>query len=316
MSSYSVVIPVYNNAGNIPQLLVELSALNQSLDGRLEAVFVVDGSPDDSYERLAVALPQWGVRSRLLLLSRNFGSFSAIREGLRVADGPNFAVMAADLQEPVDLVREFFAILESDAADVTYGRREGRADPWPSRLASAIFWWCYRHLVQREVPPGGVDVFGCNLAVRDQLLALGEANSTLVGLLFWIGFRRRGVGYVRQRRTVGRSGWTFRRKVKYLMDSAFAFSDLPIRLLTFTGALGLVVSSVLSCVVLAARLLNATSVPGYTATVLVVTFFAALNSFGLGLIGSYIWRTLENTRGRPLAIVMQARGFAGAGGAQ
>jgi glycosyltransferase involved in cell wall biosynthesis len=311
VSTYSLVIPVYRNAGSIPELVAALEALDVSLGGRLEVVFVVDGSPDESYALLSDALPSCGFRSQLLLLSRNFGSFAAIREGLRAAHGSYFAVMAADLQEPPELIRRFFEALEGEPVDVVFGRREGRADPLPSRLAASAFWGLYRRLVQPDLPPGGVDVFGCNLAFREQLLAMDESNTSLVGLLFWMGFRRKTIGYARQARKVGKSAWTLKRKLKYLSDSIYAFSDLPIRVLTFAGALGLVCSTVISAVVLTAKVVGGIPVPGYAATVLIVTFFAALNSFGLGVIGAYVWRTYENTKRRPLAIVMQRRSFEG-----
>jgi hypothetical protein len=194
--------------------------------------------------------------------------------------------------------------------DLVIGTRESRADPWLSRLSSSVFWSLYRRFIDRNMPSGGVDVFGCNRAFRDRLLTLAESNSSLVGLLFWLGYRRKVIGYARQPRVAGRSAWTLRKKLKYLFDSLFAFSDLPIRLLAFFGAMGLATSIVLSVVVLLARLLGLVSVPGYAATVLVVTFFAGLNSLGLGVIGSYVWRTFENTKGRPLAIVMQTDDFA------
>lgn len=309
MSTCSLVIPVYKNAGSVPELLAALEELDASLGRRLEVVFVVDGSPDDSFALLRDALPRCGFRSQLLLLSRNFGSFAAIREGLRAAQGSYFAVMAADLQEPPALAREFFLALEREPVDVVFGRREGRADPLASRLASSAFWGAYRRLVQPDLPPGGVDVFGCNLAFREHLLALDESNTSLVGLLFWMGFRRKTIGYTRQARKVGKSAWTLKRKLKYLSDSLYAFSDLPIRLLTFLGALGLVSSTVVSAIVLTAKIVGGIPVPGYAATVLIVTFFAALNSFGLGIIGAYVWRTYENTKRRPTAIVMHRQSF-------
>jgi polyisoprenyl-phosphate glycosyltransferase len=309
VSRYSLVIPVYKNAASIPELLGALTALGGSLEGGLEVVFVVDGSPDESYMLLRAALPSCSFESQLLLLSRNFGSFAAIREGLRAARGTLFAVMAADLQEPPELMRHFFQMLASEPVDVVFGRREGRADPLPSRLAAGAFWWLYRKLVQADALPGGVDVFGCNRIFRDHLLAFAESNSSLVGLLFWMGFRRGEVPYRRQRRKFGRSAWTFGKKLKYLMDSMFAFTDLPIRLLTLVGGLGLVVSAVLASIVFAARVFGDIKVPGYAATVLILTFFAALNSFGLGILGSYVWRAFENTKARPLAIVMDARSF-------
>jgi glycosyltransferase involved in cell wall biosynthesis len=311
MSTYSLVIPVYNNADTLPRLLPACEGLWRELDRNLEVVFVVDGSPDASHRLLREQLPNVSFRSQLVLLSRNFGSFSAIREGLRAAGGPYFAVMAADLQEPPELVLSFFRALREEPVDLVLGTRTGRADPLFSRLASSFFWWIYRRVIEPQMPRGGVDVFGCNREFRDRLLALPEANSSLVGLLFWLGFRRKLISYARQPRLTGKSGWTFKKKLKYLFDSLFAFSDLPIRLLAFFGGVGLVTSAALSVVVLVAKLLGLVAVPGYAATVLILTFFAALNSFGLGVIGSYVWRTFENTKGRPLAIVMAAEEFAG-----
>jgi glycosyltransferase involved in cell wall biosynthesis len=306
---YSLVIPVYRNQDSIPELLLVLKGLSQKLERRLEVVFVVDGSPDRSAELLARYLPDCEFRSRLLLLSRNFGSFAAIRAGLAEARGPYFAVMAADLQEPPELLLEFFRSLESEPIDVAIGTRESRDDPVLSRWASQLFWLVYRRLAQREMPPGGVDIFGCNLAFRDHLLQLDEANSTLVGLLFWLGFRRKLIGYERRPRRHGRSAWSLSRKLRYLMDSVFAFSDVPIRLLIVTGAAGLVFSVGFSAVVVVSRISGLIPVPGYAATVLLITFFAALNLFGLGIIGAYVWRAFENTKGRPGVIVMSREEF-------
>lgn len=313
-SRYSLVVPVYGNEGSIPELLLALAGIDEALDHALEAVFVVDGSPDRSLELLEEHLPRCPYGSRLLHLSRNFGSFAAIRAGLGEATGPYYAVMAADLQEPPELIVEFFRTLESEPVDVTVGVRTGRRDPALSSLFSRLFWSVYRRLVQREMPRGGVDVFGCSQAVRDQLLALDESNSTLVGLLFWLGFRRVEIGYERRERTHGRSGWTFARKARYLFDSIYAFSDLPIRLLVATGALGLVVSVVFALVVLVARLRGLIEVPGYAAIILTIVFFAALNTFALGVLGAYVWRAFENTKGRPPVVVMSRRRFDGFSG--
>jgi glycosyltransferase involved in cell wall biosynthesis len=308
---YSLIVPVYRNEAFLPELLTVLKEMNEALDRRLEAVFVVDGSPDRSAEILRESLPGSGLRSRLVLLSRNFGSFAAIREGLAQAEGPYFAVMAADLQEPPELVLEFFRVLSQEPVDVVLGTRESREDPLLARRASQLFWLLYRRLVQPEMPPGGIDVFGCNGAFRERLLAMEESNTTLVGLILWLGFRRKLVPYRRRPRRHGRSGWTFDRKLRYMMDSIFAFSDLPVRLLVLVGTLGLAFSVIFSAVVLVSRLSGLIPVPGYATTVLVITFFAALNCFGLGVIGSYLWRAFENTKGRPAAVVMSREDFGG-----
>ncbi|MBY0345695.1 MAG: glycosyltransferase family 2 protein [Neisseriaceae bacterium] len=215
----SLIIPVYKNELNIPDLLVALQAMHNNLSGDLEVVFVVDGSPDLSYQRLKEALPTQPYAAQLVLLSRNFGSFPAIREGLKVATGSRFAVMAADLQEPPELATEFFQILQTEAVDVVIGTRDTRNDPFFSQMASDLFWACYKKFVVPDMPVGGIDVFGCNRAFRDQLLQLNESHSSLIAQIFWLGFRRKMVNYQRLKREIGVSAWTLKKKITYMLDT-------------------------------------------------------------------------------------------------
>lgn len=305
----SVIVPLYRNELDIPDLLERLKELHARVPGGIEAVCVVDGSPDACHGLLAQALPIMPFASRLVLLSRNFGSFAAIREGLRTAGGCWFAVMSADLQEDASVVIAFFDTLRGDEADVVLGARSGRADPWIDRVASAIFWGLYRTLIRRDLPPGGVDVFGCNTAFRDQLVRFSESYSSLVGQILWLGFRRKLLPYRRVPRRHGRSAWTIRRKVSYLLDSVYSFSDVPVRIFVALGALGIVTSAVFAAAVVAAKLAGSIAVPGYAATVLTIVFFASLNLLGLGIVGSYVWRAYENTKARPLAVVMREQAY-------
>jgi glycosyltransferase involved in cell wall biosynthesis len=298
----SIIVPVYRNEENIPRLLEAIADMSRSLEGALEAVFVVDGSPDRSFSLLQEKLPHLEFPAQLVAHSRNFGSFPAIRTGLQVARGDLYGVMAADLQEPPELLITFFKELASGESDVVIGTRTGRDDPFLSRLSSRVFWSIYRRWVVREMPEGGVDVFGCNRVFRDHLLRFGEARSSLIALIFWLGFRRKLVGYRRLARQEGRSSWTLRKKVDYMMDSIFAFTDYPIRLLMRVGALGSCLSVLIGIVIVCARLSGLVTVPGYAATMLAVLFFGTLNILGLGLVGSYAWRAYENSKNRPLAI--------------
>jgi len=301
---YSLVIPVYRNRESLPELLEELRRMQLSLPHRLETLFVVDGSPDESYNWLREALPGSDLDAKLIVLARNFGSFAAVTAGLAEARGEYFAVLAADLQDPPEVAARFFQMLSAGDVDVIVGTREARVDPWPSRVAASVFWRLYRWIIQPDIPPGGVDLFGCNRAFRDQLIRLNEANTSLIGLLFWLGFRRKSIRYARARRPYGSSAWTFRRKLKYLSDSVFAFSDLPVRLLFFTGLAGLLLAIALGLLVLIARIVGLIDAPGYSATVLIILFFGALNTFGLGVVGAYAWRAYENTKQRPGYVVL------------
>lgn len=307
----SLIVPVYKNESTIPDLIQAIKGLNTQLKGGLEVIFVVDGSPDQSASLLNQLLPESGLRARLLLLSRNFGSFAAIRAGLAAAEGECMAVMAADLQEPLGLLLDFFRTLQSEPIDIVIGTREARGDPFLSRFAADGFWFIYRKFVVPDMPAGGVDVFGCNRKFRDHLVRMEESHSSLVAQLFWIGFRRKTIGYTRLARPSGKSAWTLKKRFSYLQDSIFSFTDLPIRILTWVGVAGILFSAILGSIVILAKLLDLISVPGYAATILVVAFFGAVNILGLGIVGTYAWRTYENTKRRPLAICTEELSFPG-----
>ncbi|MFJ7106522.1 glycosyltransferase family 2 protein [Pseudomonas sp. NPDC098740] len=312
MTLLTLVIPVYRNEGSIPDLLSELSSMNKELNSELEVVFVIDGSPDRCYEILRESLPSAAFKSKLVLLSRNFGSFAAIRAGLEVGIGDRFAVMAADLQEPPELVVTMNTrLIEDSSTDVVVGVREGRNDPLFSRLAAGLFWGLYRRYIVPEIPPGGVDVFACSLAFRDALLRLEERHSSLIAQIFWLGYKRQLITYTRQERQHGTSAWTLRKKINYLMDSVFAFTDLPIRLLTRVGGGTAVLAALFGFFVILSKLIGEITVPGYAVTILSIVFFGSVNLFGLGIVGSYAWRTYENTKQRPLNVVLNTHEFMG-----
>jgi glycosyltransferase involved in cell wall biosynthesis len=308
---YSLVIPVYKNEDCLPDLLSTLVDMNRVLDDKLEVVLVIDGSPDNCYSILREKLPTMPFRSHLLLHSRNYGSFAAVRNGLAAATGDYFAVMAADMQEPPELAQEFFRLLAADEADVAMGTRDARHDDWRSKMSSGLFWWAYKKFVIPDMPAGGIDMFGCNRQFRHELLALDESHSSLIGLIFWLGFRRKMVAYERRQRQQGVSAWTFSKKINYLMDSVFAFSDLPIKLLISVGTLGMLFAGGFGLLVVLLKAAGSVTVPGYAATVLMVLFFGAMNLMGLGIVGAYVWRAYGNTQGRPLAVLRRTENFAG-----
>jgi glycosyltransferase involved in cell wall biosynthesis len=307
----TLVIPIYKNEANLDRLLPAVTALHQKLPEQLEVVFVVDGSPDRCLEILSERLQTVPFRSRLVALSRNFGSFSAIAAGMEAGEGDVFAALAADLQEPPELILRFSEILHSGRADVVFGCRVARADPWLSEFFSNLFWRVYRHFVVKDMPKGGVDIFACTRQVRDRLLELKEVNTNLIALLFWLVFRREFVGYERQPRLEGKSAWTISKKIRYCLDSIFNFTDLPIRLLLYTGIIGMGFSVFCSSVVLGAWFFGKIKVPGYTPTVLALLFFGALTSLGLGIVGQYLWLTLQSSRKRPDYVVAGARDYPG-----
>jgi hypothetical protein len=132
-------------------------------------------------------------------------------------------------------------------------------------------------------------------------------------LIYWLGFRRKTILYKRRARQQGVSAWTLRKKLNYLMDSIFAFSDLPIKILIGLGLLGLGFVTCFGLLVLILKLSGTFAVPGYAATILTILFFGSLNVIGIGIVGAYVWRSYGNTMGRPLAVEMKKHTFSGGG---
>jgi glycosyltransferase involved in cell wall biosynthesis len=306
---FSVVVPVYRNEESLPFVIERLEWLDAQFDGSTEAVFVVDGSPDNSILVLRRLLAASTLRSQLIAHSRNFGSFAAIRTGFLAARGEYVAAMAADLQEPVELVQTFFEKLSSGEWDVAIGTRIRRRDPLVSRVFSRTYWAMYKKLIQPDMPAGGVDIFACTRQVAQQFANLGESNSSLVGLLFWLGYRRVEVPYSRAEREHGKSAWSVKKKIGYLLDSVFSFTSLPISLILTVGLAGSLVSLVVAFVVFFSWLWGSIPVPGYAAQMLVLLFATGSILFALGIVGTYVWRTFENTKNRPGSVVMQRETF-------
>lgn len=307
----ALIIPVYKNEESIIDLLEAVNGIGKNFSGEFTATFIVDGSPDRSFPLLEELLPAMNFKSTLIQHSRNFGSFAAIRTGLQRTDGDHYAIMAADLQEPPELIINIFKALSSKDTDVVIGSRNSRKDPFLNKLFSTIFWDFYRKNIIPDIPKGGVDIFGCNRRVRDFILELHESSSSLIGQLFWVGFNRAYLSYDRCARAKGKSAWTIGKKINYLLDSIFAFTDLPIKVLLGTGLLGAAVSLILGVSVIAVKFMGLVPVSGYAATILTIVFFGTVNVFGLGIIGSYAHRTFENTKGRPYSIVVTEKAFEG-----
>jgi glycosyltransferase involved in cell wall biosynthesis len=304
MNSYSVsiVVPVYKNEGSIEHLLNRISEISAAATGTVEAVFVVDGSPDKSLEALRSNLPCDGFDAKVLLLSRNFGAFSAIRAGLREARGEATVVMAADLQEPTSLILDMLGIVQRDEADVAVGVRQSRKDGVVSRTLSAVFWKVFNRVSSLELPRGGVDIFALSRSARETLNSFEESSTSLIGLIYWMGFRRQEVPYHRVERQVGKSSWSLQKRINYAKDSITAFSEFPLSVFLWSGVIGAVVSLVFALIGAFQYMFTSDHQSQREITAIGLLFVASYLMAGLGIIGTYLWRLAENVRNRPDSI--------------
>ena len=302
MTLVSIVVPVYFNAETLPALVARLRDVAAGLPALdFELLFVDDGSGDDSFgvlRREADADP----RVRALRLSRNFGSNAAILAGLSHARGDCCVVIAADLQDPPELIPELVRNWQ-DGAEVVLAARRDRDDPFPSKLFAALFNRLFRKLVFPDFPPNGFDFLLVSGRVARLLVEMAERNSYIFGQVMWVGFERRVVYYDRAARAGGQSRWTMTRKIKYFIDAFTAFSYVPVRAASALGVLLAVTGFLYAVVVAVFRLLGLIQEPGFSAVMVAVLILSGAQLVVTGLIGEYLWRVLEETRRRPAFVV-------------
>ena len=178
-----------------------------------------------------------------------------------------------------------------------------------SKIFSAGFWRLYQLIIDSSMPKGGVDIFSCNQKIRDNLISFKESNSSLVSLLFWLGYRRTFAPYERKARLHGKSAWTFSKKLRYLNNTMYGFTDFPIRLITWAGSFVSILSLCLMLFVFVAKIFGFIDPPGYTTIVLLISFFGASNIVAIGIVGGYIYRCFENTKARPLFVIQHQESF-------
>jgi dolichol-phosphate mannosyltransferase len=304
MALVSIVTPVYHNATSLPDLLARFQQLAaRNPDDAFEFVFVDDGSQDDSLavlRRLAADEP----RMRVVKLSRNFGSNSAVLAGLDQARGDAVAAIAADLQDPPELIHDMLACWRR-GQKVVLAARSGRSDPGLTALLANAFYWLFRRFALKSMPKGGFDFFLIDRQVRDVLAAIQESNAYLMGLLLWLGFDPEVLYYHRQERPrkYGVSMWTFTKKVKYFIDSFCAFSYLPIRAASLLGLCLSFTGLLYALGVIAQYFFGDREVQGWASLMVVLLVVSGVQTLILGVLGEYLWRNLEETRRRPRFVV-------------
>ncbi|HXE72704.1 MAG TPA: glycosyltransferase family 2 protein, partial [Candidatus Nitrosotenuis sp.] len=269
----SVVIPCYEEAANIPRLYERLARVAEGVDWELEILFVDDGSRDATPRELE-KLVQADPRVRAVRLSRNFGSHMACLAGMSYARGEAVAIMAADLQDPPEVLPQLVEKWR-EGCDVVWAVRHQRRDsPW-RLFFSRAYHGLMRRIALAEMPVEGVDFGLFSARVVQAVLGMREKNTSLFGLILWAGYRQTFVRYTKEKRASGRSKWTLGKQVKLLVDSVVSFSFLPIRLISCAGlalaALGLAYAGLIIYVRLFTDLRPETGWPSLIVTVLVLS---------------------------------------------
>lgn len=300
----SIIVPIYNEAENIPILYQRLKKVVDDLQLTYEFIFVNDGSWDNSMS-LLMSLAQQDNGVKYIDFSRNFGHQIAVTAGLDTALGKWVVMIDADLQDPPELIIDLYHKLQ-EGYDVVYAKRQKRkGESWLKRWTASLFYRLLSSITNINIPVDTGDFRIMSRRVVDVVKQMPEQHKFLRGQIAWVGFRQTFIEYERQERQAGETGYTYRKMIRFALDGITAFSDFPLKLVTLFG---FVVSGIAFLVMLYAlysKFILQDFVQGWTSIMVSILFLGGIQLIGVGIIGEYISRMNHNTRRRPLYIVQE-----------
>ena len=300
----SVAIPFYNEAAGVAELLERLRrVVAQIPGGPHEIVLVDDGSSDGTFEMLAAAARE-DPRIVAISLSRNFGHQAALGAALGHVSGDAVVVMDGDLQDPPEVIPSLIA-QHAKGFDVVYVRRVARKEGWLLRICYFLFYRFISLLSDVTLPLDTGDFALLSRRVVDTLRQLPEHHRYLRGLRTWVGFRQTGIAVERPQRFAGRSKYGPLTLLGLAFDALFAFSMVPLRVAAVIGFVTAGGSALFAAYSLYVRLFLGPRPQGFTALIVAITFLSGVQLLFLGLIGEYVGRVYEETKGRPHYVIAE-----------
>jgi len=302
MKKISITIAVYRNEGALARTHATLAEL---FAGALssyehEIVFVDDGSDDRSLAEL-LQIRERDARVKVLSFTRNFGQMAAMLAGFEHATGDAVINLSADLQDPPELIPQMVERW-SGGSDVVIAYRSERADGFAARLHSRLAYALLRLSIPK-LPAGGFDYVLMSRRAMDTFNAVDVRNRFFQGDVLWAGYPTSLIPYARQKRTIGRSQYTFWKKTKNFLDAFLDASYLPIRFISATGVVTAFVGFAWALSVVVTWALGRTPFPGWAPIMMSVMIIGGLNMLMLGIVGEYVWRIYDEVRRKPNYVI-------------
>lgn len=302
----SIIVPVYFNEGSIRNTFMQISEILKSNNNvkDYEIIFIDDGSEDSSLDeilKLKIEFPNENIK--IIKFTKNFGQISAIRAGYSIATGNTVINISADLQDPPALINKMIEIHLNENYEIVVCTREAREESYFRRKTSSIFYKLMKYLSFNNMPEGGFDFVLISDKVKKAILNNSESNPFWQGQLLYLGYKIKFIPYTRQKREVGISRWTFSKKLKYLIDGVLSYSYLPVRLMSLIGLIVSLFGFIYAIVIVIAWYFGNVPFSGYAPIMVIVLVLSGFQMLMLGIIGEYLWRTLDQVRSRPPYII-------------
>lgn len=298
----SIIIPIYNEQGNIDRLINRLKGVVSLLNIECEYIFINDGSKDDSIN-IIKNLAKIDPSIKFINFSRNFGHQIAVTAGLDKSKGDRIVIIDADLQDPPELIIEMFKKMD-DGYEVVYAKRKARkGESWMKKITARMFYRILKAITSVNIPVDTGDFRIVDRKIVDVLKQMPEQQKFLRGQISWIGFNQTYVEYERDERNAGETGYTYKKMIRLALDGITSFSNFPLK---FASICGFVVSGIAFLVGLYAlysRFISGDYVEGWTSIIISVLFLGGIQLISIGIIGEYISRLSSNVRNRPLYII-------------
>lgn len=300
----TIVIPVFNEEEVVSETVKRLMKLEENIKTgwHLEFIFVDDGSRDATLEILS-GVAASDRRVKVIALSRNFGHQIALTAGIDLSKGDYVAVIDADLQDPPELIIEMLEIAET-GYDVVYGKRiSRRGESWLKKLSAYLFYRFINFMSDTDLPRDTGDFRVMSRRVVDGLSGMRERHRYIRGMVPWLGFASFGFEYHREERFAGETKYPLRKIIKFGLEAVLSFSTAPLTMAVRLGAFVMFLGFLIGVWIVGLKIFTSVVVPGFASIVSLIIIFNGLQILLIGLVGLYVSRIFEETKGRPLYIV-------------
>jgi len=299
---YSIIAPVYNESGSLPEFYRRVKETMQTLGDSWELVLIDDGSQDGSTE-IVYNIASGDEHIQPVIFARNFGHQLAVTAGLDYSRGKAVIIIDSDLQDPPEVIPELIEKWQEGFEVVYAVRTEREGESWFKLLTASVFYRLIYRITDVNIPLDTGDFRLLDRKVVNVLKQMRERHRFLRGMSVWVGFKQTGVSYRRAARFAGQTKYPLKKMFKFASDAITGFSYLPLQLATFIGFISAGLSILAIPLVIALRLAGSQAFFGQASTLIAVLFLGGVQLISLGILGEYIGRLYDEARGRPLYIV-------------